>query len=106
MPYALADLEAMWIPGCLVYAGQGWSTGVLHTLEGSRNAVFCDPPGDHQRGGKTIELDHVLASVFGLWSLVIPEQRRFAPDAQLVLPGADFQRVTNLRKPSKASKAG
>src|SRR5690606_31224462 len=37
VPYALADLEAMWIPGCLVYAGSGWSRGVLHTIEGSRN---------------------------------------------------------------------
>ncbi len=32
IPYALQDLEAMWIPGCLVYAGRGWSRGVLHTL--------------------------------------------------------------------------
>jgi len=41
IPYALQDLEALWIPGCLVYAGTGWSTGVLHTLEGSRRAVHC-----------------------------------------------------------------
>jgi len=25
IPYALQDLEALWIPGCLVYAGEGWS---------------------------------------------------------------------------------
>jgi hypothetical protein len=31
------------IPGCLVYAGPGWSKGVLHTLEGSRRAVHCLP---------------------------------------------------------------
>ena len=43
-PYDKA--EAMWIPGCLVYAGEGWSRGVLHTLEGSRNAVFCEPGED------------------------------------------------------------
>lgn len=95
VPYALADLEAMWIPGCLVYAGTGWSAGVLHTLEGSRNAVFCDPPHDNRRdAADTIELDHVLASVFGLWSVVLPEARRFAPEAQLSLPGAAFRRVT------------
>src|ERR1019366_9886235 len=41
IPYALLDLEALWIPGCLVYAGQGWSEGVLHTLQGSRRAVHC-----------------------------------------------------------------
>ena len=43
IPYALQDLEALWIPGCLVYAGPGWSKGVLHTLEGSRRAVHCLP---------------------------------------------------------------
>ena len=31
------DLEALWVPGCLAYAGKGWSRGVLHTLEGSRS---------------------------------------------------------------------
>lgn len=93
VPYALADLEAMWIPGCLVYAGEGWSRGVLHTLEGSRNAVFCDPPARGARdSAKTIELDYVLASVFGLWDLVIPEGRRFE-SKQLPLPGADLRRV-------------
>jgi hypothetical protein len=43
IPYALQDLEALWIPGCLAYAGPGWSKGVLHTLEGSRRAVHCLP---------------------------------------------------------------
>lgn len=98
VPYALADLEAMWIPGCLVYAGEGWSRGVLHTLEGSRNAVFCDPPN-------TEELDHVLASVFGLWSVVIPDARRFAPELQLSLPGAGFSRVTSPA-PTRSRKRG
>ena len=95
VPYALADLEAMWIPGCLVYAGEGWSAGVLHTLEGSRNAVFCDPPEGGERDvTQTIELDHVLASVFGLWSVVLPEARRFVADSQLSLPHAGFGRVS------------
>ena len=35
IPYALQDLEALWVPGCLVYAGKGWSRGVLHSLEAS-----------------------------------------------------------------------
>jgi hypothetical protein len=107
VPYALADLEAMWIPGCLVYAGEGWSSGVLHTLDGSRNAVFCDPPENNQRDAtKTIELDHVLASVFGLWSLVIPEERRFAPDHQLSLPYPGFSRVVPQLVEAKSRKAG
>jgi hypothetical protein len=85
IPYALQDLDAMWIPGCLVYAGDGWSKGVLHTLEGSRLAVFCLPESpDLARTPSTVELDHVLAAVFGLWDFVIPEARKFA--RQLTLP--------------------
>lgn len=84
--YSLADVEAMWIPGCLVYAGTGWSQGVLHTLEGSRHAAYCDPAEDNARTRATEELDHIIAAVFALWSEVIPTHRRFAPDAQLDLP--------------------
>lgn len=93
IPYALEDLAAMWIPGALVYAGAGWSTGVLHTLASSRLAVFCDPAEDLARTSATLELDHVLASVFGLWDQVIPAERRFAADPQLSLPGAPLARV-------------
>ena len=78
IPYALQDLEALWIPGCLVYAGSGWSKGVLHTLEGSRRAAYCLPDvADLERRRDTRELDHVLAATFGLWNLVIPASRRF-----------------------------
>ncbi len=87
IPYALQDLEALWIPGCLVYAGEGWSQGVLHTLEGSKLAVSCLPEApDLARTLATRELDHVLAAVFGLWDQVIPEERLFTKSPQLVLP--------------------
>ncbi len=80
IPYALQDLEALWIPGLLVYAGGGWSRGVLHTLEGSRRAAYCLPDvADLERRRDTRELDHVLAAIFGLWNLVIPATRRFRP---------------------------
>jgi hypothetical protein len=86
-PYALQDLEAMWIPACLVYAGTGWSQGVLHTLEGSRLAVHCLPErSDLARTKQTQELDHVLAAVFGLWDRVLPENRLFSNAEQLSLP--------------------
>jgi hypothetical protein len=86
IPYALQDLEALWIPGCLVYAGPGWSKGVLHTLEGSRRAVHCLPERpDLVRTTVTRELDHVVAAVFGLWDLVIPEERLFSTNPQLSL---------------------
>ncbi|EDM77449.1 hypothetical protein PPSIR1_38079 [Plesiocystis pacifica SIR-1] len=93
IPYALQDLDAMWIPGCLVYAGTGWSTGVLHTLDGSRRAAFCDPAENLARSKHTLELDHVIAATFGLWDAVIPEARRFKVQRELELPSAPLQRA-------------
>jgi hypothetical protein len=78
--YALADLAALWIPGCLVYAGTGWSPGVKHTLEAARLAAYCLPdPRTHARSAATRELDHVLAATFGLWDVVLGTSKRFAP---------------------------
>jgi hypothetical protein len=86
IPYALQDLEALWIPGCLVYGGAGWSKGVLHTLEGSRRAAYCMPARpDLARTDATRELDDILAAVFGLWDQVIPEKRLFSKSPQLSL---------------------
>ncbi len=82
IPYALQDLEAMWVPGCLVYAGTGWSRGVLHTLEASRLACSCMPdPTTLARTKQTRELDHILAATFGFWDLVLPASKRFKPRA-------------------------
>lgn len=82
IPYALLDLEALWVPGCLVYAGKGWSRGVLHSLEASRLAAYCLPDaGTLARGKLTRELDHMLAAIFGLWELVLPANKRFRPPA-------------------------
>lgn len=84
IPYALDDLAALWLPGCLAYAGGGWSRGVLHTLEASRLAAFCHPvPGDLTPSRATRELDHLLAATFGLWDLVIPASKRFRPPVLL-----------------------
>ena len=63
----------------MVYAGGGWSRGVLHTLEGSRLAAYCLPDAaDLSSRRDTRELDHVLAATFGLWHL-IPASRRLRP---------------------------
>jgi hypothetical protein len=48
-------------------------------------------------------------SVFGLWSMVIPDARRYANEHQLTLPGSGFSRVTSPREasakpPRKAGK--
>lgn len=78
IPYALGDLEAMRVPGCLAYAGEGWSRGILHTLEASALAACCLPdPHTLARGPLTRELDHIVAATFGLWDRIIPERRRF-----------------------------
>lgn len=78
IPYALLDLEALWVPGCLVYAGRGWSRGVLHQLEGSRHAAYCLPERPAlQRSKATRELDYLLAATFGFWEQIIPASKRY-----------------------------
>ena len=78
IPYALEDLEALWVPGCLVYAGEGWSRGILHTLEASKRAAFCLPREVSElHDPETRQLDHIIAATFGLWELVLPAARRW-----------------------------
>lgn len=78
IPYALQDLAALWVPGCLVYAGSGWSRGVLHQLEGSRLAAHCMPDRPElSRSKATRELDYILAATFGLWEQILPANKRF-----------------------------
>ena len=38
IPYALDDLDALPMPGCIVYAGKGFSDGVLHMLNAAPRA--------------------------------------------------------------------
>jgi len=78
IPYALEDLSALWVPGCLVYAGRGWSRGVLHALEGSRLAAYCLPERPNlTRGKSTRELDYILAATFGFWEQILPASKRY-----------------------------
>jgi hypothetical protein len=39
VPYALDDLQALPMAGCIAYAGKGFSPGVLHMLEASPHAA-------------------------------------------------------------------
>ena len=39
IPYALDDLKALSMAGCIAYAGKGFSKGVLHMLEASPYAA-------------------------------------------------------------------
>jgi hypothetical protein len=78
IPYALQDLEALWVPGCLLYAGRGWSKGVLHSLEAARHAAYCLPERPAlARTKQTRELDFVLAATFGFWELILPAAKRY-----------------------------
>jgi hypothetical protein len=76
IPYALDDLLALPMAGCIAYAGQGFSQGVLHMLAASKHAAFCLPqPGQVDSTADTRELDHVLAVHFGWWDVLIEKKR-------------------------------
>ena len=40
IPYALDDLQALPMAGCVAYAGRGFSEGVQHMLAASRHAAY------------------------------------------------------------------
>jgi hypothetical protein len=80
IPYTLQDLEAMRMPSAVVYAGVGFSEGVLHLLQASELAAYCLPDETlhplPRRGGETIDsgtwqLDHILAVTFHWWDILL-----------------------------------
>jgi hypothetical protein len=76
IPYALDDLVALPIAGCIAYAGQGFSEGVQHMLAASRHAAYCMPAaGQMESSAETRELDHMLAVHFGWWDVLIDKKR-------------------------------
>ena len=76
VPYALDDLRALPMAGCIAYAGQGFSAGVLHMLAASRDAAYCLPAaGQAESTPDTRELDHVLAVHFGWWDVLIDKKK-------------------------------
>ena len=76
IPYALDDLRALPMAGCIAYAGQGFSDGVLHMLAASRHAAYCLPTiGQTETTAETKELDHVLAVHFGWWDVLIEKKQ-------------------------------
>src|ERR1043166_7010042 len=57
IPYALDDVQALPMAGCIAYAGQGFSDGVQHMLAASPHAAFCLPlPGQGDSSADTKEL--------------------------------------------------
>lgn len=87
IPYALDDLHALPMPGVIVYAGRGFSEGVLHLLQSSSLAAFCFPredcfvPSPRRRDDPldsgTWQLDHVLAMSFHWWDLLVSGKQPF-----------------------------
>lgn len=72
IPYALDDLEALPMAGCIAYAGKGFSEGVLHMLGAAPRAAYCLPAnGQSDSSAETRELDHLLAAHFGWWDVLI-----------------------------------
>lgn len=76
IPYTLRDMAALPLAGAVVYAGEGFSRGVLHMLESSEIAAYCHPPDDLARRQETRELDHLLAMRFGWWDVLLHTGRR------------------------------
>ena len=76
IPYALDDLKALPMAGCIVYAGKGFSEGVLHMLRASPHAAYCLPlPDQLDSNPETRELDHLLAAHFGWWDVLLGTRR-------------------------------
>lgn len=78
IPYTLDDLDAMHLPAFVAYAGSGFSVGVKHMLESHKLAAYCEPDVSLEPGKKTVELDHVVAMVFGWWDQVLFRKRPFS----------------------------
>jgi hypothetical protein len=72
IPYALDDLRALPMAGCIAYAGKGFSEGVLHMLRASPHAAYCLPVQDQDDStAETRELDHLLSTHFGWWDVLV-----------------------------------
>jgi hypothetical protein len=76
IPYALDDLAALPMAGCVAYAGKGFSEGVLHMLGAAPRAAYCLPvDGQIDSTTETRELDHMLATHFGWWDVLVGGKR-------------------------------
>jgi hypothetical protein len=80
IPYAIEDLRAMNMPVCLVYAGEGFSEGVLHMLAACPIAASCLPEPGLARSKDTRELDVAIAMAFHWWDLVVEDKQPFVGD--------------------------
>jgi hypothetical protein len=85
IPYALDDVQALPMAGCIAYAGQGFSDGVQHMLAASPHAAFCLPlAGQSEATTDTKELDHLLAVHFGWWDILTENKKPVGEGAGLL----------------------
>ena len=76
IPYALDDLKALPMAGCIAYAGKGFSEGVVLMLKASPIAAYCLPLNEQcESTTETRELDHLIAAHFGWWDVLIGTKR-------------------------------
>ena len=80
IPYTLEDLKAMHVPAFVAYAGDGFTVGVKHMLESHKLAAFCEPGPSLEPSRQTVELDHVVAMIFGWWDQVLHKKQVFSLD--------------------------
>ena len=84
VPYALDDLRALPMKGCIAYAGKGFSQGVQHMLNASPDAAYCLPvAGQSDSTSDTRELDHVLAMHFRWWDVLVGKKNAVQPPIQI-----------------------
>lgn len=77
IPYTLQDMDALRVPSCITYAGDGFSQGVRHMLEAHHMAAYCLPDTDFKSTTATRELDHIVAMTFSWWDLVVSGKTPF-----------------------------
>jgi hypothetical protein len=77
IPYAIDDMQAMGVPVCLVYAGSGFSQGILHMLAACPIAAQCAPSATLERTRETRELDIAIAMAFRFWDLIVSHKQPF-----------------------------
>lgn len=98
IPYAIQDMQAMGVPVCLAYAGNGFSAGILHMLAACPIAAQCLPTPALEPARETRELDIALAMAFRFWDLVVANKRPFAlPDVTPPRPAAIAEARAEVR---------
>ena len=100
IPYAIQDMQAMGVPVCLVYAGGGFSAGILHMLAACPIAAQCFPTPSLEPGRETRELDIALAMAFRFWDLVVSSKKPF------VLPDPETRPVVTTEPLAATLSAG